>query len=236
MRILVVEDSVRMANLLERGLQEEGYAVDAVGTGEDALHYARMAPYDAIVLDIALPGVDGFEVCRRMREAGNRTPVVMLTARDSVVDRVSGLDAGADDYLTKPFSLQELFARIRALMRRGPADHPFVLQVGELSLDVGKHEVHRGPVAVQLTAKEFSLLEYLMRNADQVLSRRQILEHVWDFAFTGDSNVLDVYIRYLREKIDRPFGRASLQTVRGVGYRLRREPAAKPAAEPSRQA
>jgi two-component system, OmpR family, response regulator len=225
MRILVVEDSTRMMNLLERGLAEEGYAVDAVGSGEEAIHYARVAPYDTVVLDVALPGIDGFEVCRRIRAAGDRTPVIMLTARDSVADRVAGLDAGGDDYLTKPFALEELFARVRALMRRGPSDRPVVLEVGDLSMDIGRHEVLRGRVPVPLTAKEFALLEYLMRNAGQVLSRQQILEHVWDFAYSGDSNVLDVYVRYLRQKIDRPFGRASVETVRGIGYRLRQEPA-----------
>jgi two-component system, OmpR family, response regulator len=226
MRILVVEDSTRMMNLLERGLEEEGYAVDAVASGEEAINYARVAPYDTIVLDVALPGIDGFEVCRRIRTAGNRTPVLMLTARDSVADRVAGLDAGGDDYLTKPFALEELFARVRALMRRAPSERAVVLDVGDLSMDIGRHEVLRRGVPVPLTAKEFALLEYLMRNAGQVLSRRQILEHVWDFAYSGDSNVLDVYVRYLREKIDRPFGRASVETVRGIGYRLRQEPAA----------
>jgi two-component system, OmpR family, response regulator len=228
-RVLVVEDAARMATLLRRGLEEEGYAVDVVASGEDATHYARMAPYDAIVLDVMLPGMDGFDVCRQMREAGNRTPVLMLTARDSVKDRVSGLDAGADDYLTKPFSFQELFARVRALMRRGPSQRPTVLEVGDLSLDPARHQVRRGRVEVNLTAKEFALLEYFMRNAGQVLTRSQLIEHAWDFAYEGDSNVLDVYVRYVREKIDRPFGRNSIETVRGVGYRLRDERAAQAA-------
>jgi two-component system, OmpR family, response regulator len=223
MRILVVEDSVQMSGLLRRGLEEEGYAVDAVPTGEEGVHYAKVAPYDAIVLDVMLPGADGFEVCRRIRAAGGRSPVLMLTARDSVQDRIAGLDAGADDYLTKPFSFQELFARIRALVRRGPSQRPPVLEVGDLTLDPGTHEVRRGEVEVRLTAKEFALLEYFMRHARQVLTRRQLIEHAWDFAYDGDSNVLDVYVRYLREKIDRPFARASLETVRGVGYRLRDE-------------
>jgi two-component system OmpR family response regulator len=222
-RILVVEDSVRMSSLLRRGLEEEGYAVDAVPTGEEGVHHAKVAPYDAIVLDVMLPGADGFEVCRRIRAAGGRSPVLMLTARDSVQDRIAGLDAGADDYLTKPFSFQELFARIRALLRRGPSQRPPVLEVGDLMLDPGTHEVHRGEIEVRLTAKEFALLEYFMRHARQVLTRRQLIEHAWDFAYDGDSNVLDVYVRYLREKIDRPFARASLETVRGVGYRLRDE-------------
>jgi two-component system OmpR family response regulator len=225
-RILVVEDSARMANLLTRGLEEEGYSVDAVASGEDAVQYARSAPYDVILLDVMLPRADGFEVCRHLRVEGNRTPVLMLTARDAVMDRVAGLDAGADDYLTKPFSFQELFARVRALIRRGPSDVPAVLEVGDLSLDPARHEVRRGKREVRLTAKEFALLEYLMRNAGQVLSRRQLIEHAWDFAYEGDSNVLDVYVRYLREKIDRPFGRTSIETVRGVGYKLRHERAA----------
>jgi two-component system OmpR family response regulator len=225
-RILVVEDSARMANLLTRGLEEEGYSVDAVASGEDAIEFARAAPYDAILLDVMLPRGDGFDVCRRLRVEGNRTPVLMLTARDAVTDRVAGLDAGADDYLTKPFSFQELFARVRALIRRGPSAQPTVLQVGDLALDPARHEVRRGHRNVRLTAKEFALLEYFMRNAGQVLSRRQLIEHAWDFAYDGDSNVLDVYVRYLREKVDRPFGRASIETVRGVGYRLRDEGAA----------
>jgi two-component system, OmpR family, response regulator len=226
MRVLVVEDSKRMATLLKRGLEEEGYAVDASGSGEEAIDYARAAAYDAIVLDVMLPGVDGFEVCRQIREGGIRTPVLMLTARDSVQDRVTGLDAGADDYLTKPFSLQELFARIRALIRRGPTERPPVLTVGDLSLDPARHLVRRADTPVKLTAKEFALLEYFMHNAGQVLSRGQLIEHAWDFAYEGDSNVLDVYVRYLREKIDRPFGRNSIETVRGVGYRLRDDQAA----------
>ena len=224
MRILVVEDSVRMAGLLRRGLEEEGYAVDAVGSGEEAVHSTKVAPYDAIVLDVMLPGADGFEVCRRIRAAGGRSPVLMLTARDSVQDRIAGLDAGADDYLTKPFSFQELFARIRALLRRGPSQRPPVLEVGDLMLDPGTHEVHRGEIEVRLTAKEFALLEYFMRHPGEVLSRTRLIEHVWDFAYDGDSNVVDVYVRYLREKVDRPFGTDSLETVRGAGYRLREEP------------
>jgi two-component system OmpR family response regulator len=212
-----------MANLLTRGLEEEGYSVDAVASGEDAIEYAKAAPYDVILLDVMLPRGDGFEVCRQIRGEGNRTPVLMLTARDGVADRVAGLDAGADDYLTKPFSFQELFARVRALIRRGPSAQPAILTVGDLSLDPARHEVRRGDREVGLTAKEFALLEYFMRNRGQVLSRRQLVEHAWDFAYEGDSNVLDVYVRYLREKIDRPFGRNSIETVRGVGYKLRDE-------------
>jgi two-component system, OmpR family, response regulator len=220
-RVLVVEDSPRMARLLARGLTEEGYAVDVAGTASSALHCVTVAPYDILVLDVILPDGDGFEVCRRLRDSGIRWPVLMLTARDAVQDRVAGLDAGADDYLTKPFSFEELFARVRALLRRGPAERLPILRVGDLSLDPARHEVRRGDVEVSLTAKEFALLYSFVRNAGQVLTRRQLIEHAWDFAYEGDSNVLDVYVRYLREKIDRPFGRASLETVRGVGYRLR---------------
>jgi two-component system OmpR family response regulator len=212
-----------MAVLLGRGLREEGYAVDLVGSGLDALRWTGLARYDAIVLDVMLPDVDGFEVCRRVRAAQGWAPVLMLTARDSVSDRVAGLDAGADDYLVKPFSFEELFARMRAIIRRGPAERPAVLRVGDLTLDPARHEVRRGDVEVRLTAKEFALLEYLMRNSGHVLTRRQLLAHGWDFAYVGDSNVLDVFVRYLREKIDRPFGRTSLETVRGVGYRVRDE-------------
>ncbi len=200
-----------------------------VRNGRDAIGYARAATYETILLDVMLPGADGFEVCRRIREGHGHAPVLMLTARDAVEDRVAGLDAGADDYLVKPFSFQELFARVRALVRRGPAERAAVLRVGDLSLDPGRHEVRRGEQEVSLTAKEFALLEDLMRNAGLVLSRRQLIEHAWDFAYEGDSNLLDVYIRYLREKVDRPFGRRSIQTVRGVGYRLRDDGAATPA-------
>jgi two-component system OmpR family response regulator len=210
-----------MAAVLRRGLCEEGYAVDLVSCGRDAVRWSRLASYDAIVLDVVLPDIDGFEVCRQVRQANGWAPVLMLTARDSVPDRVAGLDAGADDYLTKPFAFDELFARIRALVRRNPGARPAVVRVGDLCLDPARHEVRRDGVEIHLTAKEFVLLEYLMRHRGQVLTRRQLLAHVWDPAYAGDSNVLDVYVLYLRAKIDRPFGRASLQTVRGVGYRLR---------------
>jgi two-component system OmpR family response regulator len=221
MRILVIEDEPKMAALLRRGLTEEGYAVDVVRSGTDGIWAATENPYDAIVLDVMLPDIDGFEVCRRLRKADRWAPVVMLTARDAVRDRVAGLDAGADDYLTKPFSFGELFARIRALLRRGAAERPSVLRVGDLTLDPAEHRVARGDIEVRLTAKEFALLEYLMRRAGEVLSRTRLIEHVWDFGYDGDSNVVDVYVRYLRDKIDRPFGRASIQTIRGSGYRLR---------------
>jgi two-component system OmpR family response regulator len=223
-RLLVVEDSVKMAGLLRRGLEEEGYAVDVALDGTEALWLARENPYDAVVLDIVLDnaaeGPNGFDVCRTLRNEGRWSPVLMLTARDAVDDRVRGLDAGADDYVTKPFSFQELAARIRALLRRGAAERPPELAVGGLTLDPSGHSVRRGSQEISLTAKEFSLLEYFMRHGGEVLTRSRLIEHVWDFAFEGDSNVVDVHIRNLRAKIDRPFGRASLQTVRGSGYRL----------------
>jgi two-component system, OmpR family, response regulator len=223
MRILVVEDELKMASLLRRGLVEEGHAVDVARTGDDAVWMAGAAEFDAIVLDLMLPGMDGFEVCRRIRTDGVWAPVLMLTARDAVEDRVAGLDAGADDYLPKPFSFAELLARLRALVRRGSGERPVVLEVGDLRLDPATREVWRGDDAIHLSPKEFALLEALMRRPGQVLSRYQLLEHAWDYAYENRSNVVDVYIRYLRGKIDRPFGCASLETVRGVGYRLRAE-------------
>src|SRR5215510_10274660 len=221
MRVLVIEDEPKMAALLRRGLVEEGHATDVAGQGEEALWLAEAHEYEAIVLDVMLPGLSGFETCRRLRDAGVWTPVLMLTARDAVDDRVAGLDAGADDYLTKPFSLAELLARLRALIRRGAVERPAVLRVGDLSLDPTTRVVDRGSRPVDLTAKEFALLEYLMRHPGEVLSRTRLIEHVWDFAYDGTSNVVDVYVRYLREKVDRPFDRETLETVRGVGYRLR---------------
>lgn len=221
MRILVVEDELKMASLLRRGLLEEGHAADVARTGEDALWMARAVSYDAIVLDLMLPGLDGFDVCRRLRASEVWTPVLMLTARDGVDDRVTGLDAGADDYLTKPFSFAELLARLRSLARRGAAERPAVLEVGDLRLDPAARRVWRGEVEVTLSAKEFAVLEAFMRHPGDVLSRYQLLEHAWDHAYENRSNVVDVYVRYLRDKIDRPFGRRSLETVRGAGYRLR---------------
>jgi two-component system OmpR family response regulator len=221
MRVLVVEDSVRMANLLKRGLEEDGYTVAIAPNGEDALWIASESPTDAIVLDVMLPDMDGFEVCRRIRADGNWSPVLMLTARDALEDRVRGLDVGADDYLTKPFAFSELAARLRALMRRGPAERPVVLRVGDLTLDPATRIVRRGETSIDLTAREYSLLEFFMRHAGEVLSRTQILDHVWDFAYEGDSNVVDVYVRYLRRKVDRPFGVHTIETVRRAGYRLR---------------
>jgi len=221
MRILVVEDELKMASLLRRGLQEEGHAVDLARTGDDAIWMARAAEYDAVVLDLMLPGLDGIEVCRQLRDGGVWAPVLMLTARDGVEDRVAGLDAGADDYLPKPFSFAELLARLRALVRRGAGERPAVLEVGDLRLDPATRRAWRGEVEVSLSAKEFALLEAFMRRPGDVLSRYQLLEHAWDYGYENRSNVIDVYVRYLRDKVDRPFGRASIETVRGVGYRLR---------------
>jgi len=227
-RVLVVEDDVKMAGLLRRGLAEEGLAVDVARTGDDATWMAAATEYEAIVLDVMLPGADGFAVCRRLREGGTWSPVLMLTARDSVDDRVAGLDAGADDYLTKPFSFAELLARLRALQRRAPVERPTVVVVDDLRLDPASRQAWRGEVEIALSSKEFALLETFMRRPGQVLSRLQLLDHCWDYAYENRSNVVDVYVRYLREKIDRPFGRTSIETVRGAGYRLRRD--AKPSA------
>jgi len=221
MRVLVAEDDVKMAGLLKRGLEEEGYAVDVARTGGEALWAGTENPYDAIVLDVMLPDLDGLEVCRQLRTANRWAPVLMLTARDAVIDRVAGLDVGADDYMAKPFSFSELLARLRALMRRGPRERPAVLTTGDLALDPATKRVTRGDVLIELTPKEFALLEYFLRHPGEVLSRTRLIEHVWDFAYESDSNVVDVYVRYLREKVDRPFARRSIETVRGSGYRLR---------------
>jgi two-component system, OmpR family, response regulator len=221
MRLLVVEDDVKMAALLKRSLKREGYAVDVANTGSEAVWAGLEFPYDAVVLDAMIPAPDGFEVCRRLREEGKWMPVIMLTARGAVGDRIRGLDAGADDYLPKPFSFAELLARIRALLRRDPGERPTVLSAGDLELDPAGHAVRRGDTAIQLSAREFAMLELLLRRKGEVLSRTAILEHVWDFAYDGGSNVVDVYIRYLREKVDRPFGRQAIETERGAGYRLR---------------
>jgi two-component system OmpR family response regulator len=221
MRVLVVEDETKLAGLLKRGLEEEGYAVDVARTGSEAIWAGTENPYDAIVLDVILPDLNGFEVCRQLRAAGRWAPVLMLSARDAVADRVAGLDAGADDYMTKPFSFSELFARLRALVRRSADERPAVLRAGDLALDPASRRVTRGDALVELTAKEFALLEYFMRRPGVVLTRSRILEHVWDFGYDGDSNVVDVYVRYLREKVDRPFRRDSIETIRGSGYRLR---------------
>jgi two-component system OmpR family response regulator len=223
MRVLVVEDDVKMAGLLRRGLVEEGLAADVARTGDDALWMAAATEYDAIVLDVMLPGTNGFEVCRRFRESGTWSPVLMLTARGAVEDRVEGLDAGADDYLTKPFSFAELLARLRALARRAPVERPAIVEVDDLRLDPSTRQVWRGSVEIALSSKEFALLETFMRRPGQVLSRFQLLEHCWDYTYENRSNVVDVYVRYLREKIDRPFDCRSIETVRGAGYRLCRE-------------
>jgi two-component system OmpR family response regulator len=221
MRVLVVEDESKLAKLLVRGLREEGHVADAAGRGEEGLWMARATPYDVIVLDVMLPGLNGFDVCKALRDKGVWTPILMLTARDAVEDRIVGLDAGADDYLMKPFSFEELLARLRALTRRVPSERPVVLEVGDLRLDPAAHRAWRGDSELDLSAKEFGLLELFMRNAGAVLTRDQLLGGAWDLAFETRSNVVDVYVRYLREKIDRPFGCESLETVRGVGYRLR---------------
>jgi two-component system, OmpR family, response regulator len=222
-RILVVEDDVRMAAAIRRGLRFEGLVVDVARDGEEALRTVGATDYDAIVLDVMLPGVDGFETSRRLRADGVWTPVIMLTARDAVEDRVRGLDGGADDYLTKPFSLAELTARLRALVRRGPVERPAVLEVGDLRLDPATREVWRGDVEIELSAREFGLLETFMRRPGQVFTQLQLLEAVWDLGYEQRSNVVEVYVRYLREKVDRPFKVSSIETVRGTGYRLRRD-------------
>ena len=216
-RILVVEDERKLADLVARGLREEGHAADVATEGEQALWMAQAAPFDAIVLDVMLPGIDGFEVCRRLRASEVWTPVLMLTARDAVEDRVSGLDAGADDYLMKPFAFDELLARLRALTRRAPAERPTTVEVGDLRLDPAAHRAWRGSDELDLSAKEFALLELFMRNPGVVLSRDQLLDGAWDMSFERRSNIIDVYVRYLRGKI----GRDAIDTVRGRGYRLR---------------
>jgi two-component system OmpR family response regulator len=221
MRVLIVEDEVKMAGLLRRGLREDGMAADVATKGEDALWMAGATEYDAIILDVMLPGMDGFEACKRLRQDGVWSPVLMLTARDAVEDRVNGLDTGADDYLTKPFSFAELTARLRALSRRGPVERPTVLRVGDLHVDPSAKRVWRGKTEIFLSAKEFALLEIFVRRAGQVLERFQLLEHAWDYEYENRSNVVDVYVRYLREKVDRPFGVESIETVRGAGYRMR---------------
>jgi two-component system OmpR family response regulator len=221
-RVLVIEDEKKLAEVVARGLREEGYAADVAGRGEDALWMAQAAAYDAILLDVMLPGADGFEVCRRLRELGVWSPVLMLTARDAIEDRVNGLDAGADDYLVKPFSFEELLARLRALVRRVPPQRPVVLEVGDLRLDPAARSAWRGEVELDLSAKEFALLELFMRRPGIVLSRSELLDGAWDMAFERRSNIVDVYMGYLRAKVDKPFDSDSLETVRGVGYRLRK--------------
>ena len=219
--MLIVEDQPKLAALLARGMREEGHAADVTHTGEDALWMAGAATYDVIVLDLMLPKIDGVETCRRLRELAIWTPVLMLTARDAISDRVSGLDAGGDDYLTKPFSFDELLARLRALARRTPAERPVCVEVGDLRLDPATHRAWRGDTELVLSAKQFALLELLMRRSGSVVTRGQLLEGAWDMSYERRSNVVDVYIRQLREKIDLPFGSRTIETVRGVGYRLK---------------
>jgi two-component system, OmpR family, response regulator len=221
MRFLIVEDEVKMASLIRRGMRSEGLAADVAIKGEDALWMAEATDYDAIVLDIMLPGIDGLEVCRRLRLTGIWSPILLLTARDAVSDRVAGLDGGADDYLTKPFSFAELLARLRALVRRGAIERPVELRVSDLRLDPATKRVWRGDSEVSLSAKEFALLETFMRRPGEVLSRYALLEQAWDYEYENRSNVVDSYVRFLRRKIDKPFGTDSIETVRGSGYRLR---------------
>jgi two-component system, OmpR family, response regulator len=220
MRVLVVEDEPKMAGLIRRGLSEEGYSADVASTGDDAIWMAQSTEYDAIVLDVLLPGRSGFDVCRELRRSGMWAPVLMLTARDSVDDRVAGLDAGADDYLTKPFSFAELLARLRALSRRPAVERPTVLEVGDLRLDPATHQAWRGETELQLSAKEFRMLEAFMRRPGQVLSRLYLLDHCWDYGYENRSNVVDVYVRYLRSKLDRRGEPSVIETVRGAGYRF----------------
>jgi DNA-binding response OmpR family regulator len=229
-RVLVVEDERRLAGAVQRGLQAEGFAVDLAFDGDDGLHLAREGAYDAVVLDLMLPGLSGYQVCERLRAEENWVPVLILSAKDGEYDLADGLDLGADDYLTKPFSYVVLAARLRALLRRGarpgaggrraPAPRPAVLRAGDLSLDPGTRSVRRGETDIDLTAREFAMLEYLIRRAGQVVPKSELLDHVWDTSDTADLNIVEVYAGYLRRKIDAPFGRAALQTLRGAGYRL----------------
>jgi two-component system OmpR family response regulator len=223
MNVLVVEDEVKMAALLRRGLSEQGVTVDLAGTGEEALGMAGASSYDAIVLDVILPGIDGFETCRSLRADGVWSPVLMLTARGALEDRVAGLDGGADDYLVKPFSFVELLARLRALVRRGQSERPTIVEVGDLRLDPASRQVWRGEAEIELSAREFTLLEVFMRRPGHVLNRSQLLEQAWEYDYEHRSNIIEVYVRYLRLKIDQPFGVRSLETVRGAGYRLRKD-------------
>ena len=223
MRVLVVEDEAKLAALLARGLREEGYSVDVADRGEEAVWMAEATQYDAILLDVMLPGVDGFEVARRLRTREVWSPVLMLTARDQLDDRVTGLDAGADDYLAKPFAFEELLARVRALVRRTPTERRVVFEVDGLRFDRNQRRVWRDDVELDLSPKELALLELFMRRPGTVLTRSELLDGAWDMSFERRSNVVDVYVRTLREKIDRPFGRSSIETVRGIGYRLRQD-------------
>jgi two-component system, OmpR family, response regulator len=228
--LLVVEDDVRMAAALRRGLRAEGIVADVAADGDEAMRRVRVGGFDAVVLDVMLPGLDGFETCRRLRADGVWVPIIMLTARDAVDDRVRGLDAGADDYLTKPFSLAELLARLRALARRGAVERPTVLTVGSLRLDPATRQVWRGEAEIELSAREYALFETFMRRPGQVLSHAQLIDAAWDLGYEHRSNVVEVYVRYLRQKVDRPFAVSSLETVRGMGYRLRKDGGGTPCA------
>ena len=221
MRILVVEDERKLAGVIRRGLEEQGYAVDLAYDGEEGLELAEVEPYDLVLLDIMLPKLDGLEVCKRLRARRRNMPVLMLTARDAIDDRVAGLDAGADDYLVKPFAFRELLARVRALLRRDGLSKDPVLRVGDLELDTVRHEVRRAGRPVELTSKEYAILEYFVRNPNRVLTRTQIAEHVWDYDFVAMSNVVDVYVRYLRRKLNDEHEPRLLRTIRGTGYQLK---------------
>ena len=220
MRVLVVEDEKRLAAGLKKGLEAEGFATDVALDGTDGLWMAREHPYDALVLDIMLPGMNGYKICATLRDEGVWTPILMLTAKAGELDEAEALDTGADDFLTKPFSYIVLVARLRALMRRGSSERPTVLEAGDLSLDPGTRRVFRGEAEIDLTAREMALLDFLMRHKGEVVSKRDILDHVWDYDFDGDANIVEVYIRSLRNKLDRPFGRNTIETLRGAGYRL----------------
>ena len=220
MRLLIAEDDAKLARALCRGLRKEGYAVDVAGSGDQALLNARVYDYDAVIMDIMLPGRDGVSVCRALRNEGRWSPVLMLTALDGVSDRIRGLDAGADDYLVKPFEFGELVARVRALLRRGQPERPAVMTVGDLEVDPAARAVSRGGVRVELTAREFSVLEFLVRNTGAVVSRSELLDHVWDCNYEGSTNIVDVYVGYLRRKLEEPFGRSLIRTVRGAGYAI----------------
>jgi len=222
-RLLVVEDDPGIVRFVSQGLREAGYAVDAVGDGQSGLEYALGVPYDALIVDIMLPGMDGLRLVRALRQRRIAVPVLLLTARDAVEDRVDGLDAGADDYLVKPFAFPELLARVRALLRRPPLQADPILRAGDLELETARREVRRAGRAVELSPREFALLEYLLRRQGQVLTRTQIAEHIWNFDFSSESNVVDVYIGYLRRKVDRDTAHPLIHTVRGVGYRLSAE-------------
>jgi len=220
MRILVVEDEVRLAEGLRRGLEAEGFAVDVAATGTDGLWMAREQTYSAILLDIMLPGISGYRICETLRAEKNWTPILMLTAKDGEWDQVEALDTGADDYLTKPFSFAILLARVRALLRRGAGERPSILEAGDVTVDPATKRVARGETVIDLTAREFAVLEFLMRRKGDVVSKREVLDGVWDYDFDGDPNIVEVYVGHLRNKIDRPFGRSAIETLRGSGYRM----------------